>query len=186
MQKQLTYILVDDEELARLNIEAMTAEFSFLKKMAACSNAIEGLETISRLKPDIVFADIEMPEINGIDMIKSLGRTVPAPVFITSHPEYALDGYELQVFDYLLKPVSSERFERCALRLKEFFQLRNDAFAFSHEQESNFITIKQGYDKYKLSLNEIMYLEAMKDYTKIVTSSKRYLVFVSSSRRHTR
>ncbi len=186
MGKQLTYILVDDEELALLNIEAMAAEFSFLKKIASCSNAIEGLETISNLKPDIVFADIEMPGISGIDMIKSLSGTVPAPVFITSHPEFALDGYELQVFDYLLKPVSSERFEKCVLRLKEFFQLRNDAFAFSHEQESNFIIIKQGYDKYKLLMNEIMYLEAMKDYTKIVTPSKKYLVLETFSSMHTR
>lgn len=186
MQKQLTYILVDDEELALLNIEAMAAEFSFLKKSASCSNAIEGLETIFKLEPDIVFADIEMPGINGIEMVKSLGKTVPAPVFITSHPEFALDGYELQVFDYLLKPVSSERFRKCVLRLKEFFQLRNDASAFTHEQESNFIIIKQGYDKYRLSLNEIMYLEAMKDYTKIVTASKKYLVLETFSNMHTK
>jgi two-component system, LytTR family, response regulator len=176
MQKQLKYIVVDDEELARLNIEALASAFEFLKMAASCNNAVEGLGMISQLKPDIVFADIEMPGINGIEMIKSLGGIVPAPVFITSHPEFALDGYELQVFDYILKPVTIERFEKCALRLKDFFQLRNAAFAFSNEQDLNFIIIKQGYDKHKIALAEIVYLEAMKDYTKIVTATKNYLV----------
>lgn len=176
MQKQLQYILVDDEELARLNIEAMAAAFPFLRRAASCSNAVEGLETISALKPDIVFADIEMPGISGIEMIQTLSGAVPAPVFITSHPEFALGGYELQMFDYLLKPVSSERFEKCALRLKDFFQLRNNAYAFEQEQELNFIIIKQGYDKYRLSVHDILYLEAMKDYTKVVTLTKNYLV----------
>ncbi len=181
MQKPLTYILVDDEELALLQIEAMASEFSFLKKEAACNNAVEGFEIISQLKPDIVFADIEMPGISGIQMIKNLAGLVPAPVFITSHPEFALDGFELQVFDYLLKPVSSERFEKCALRLKDFFQLRNNAYAFAQEQEYDFVVIKQGYDKYKLSLHEIIYLEAMKDYTKIITALKNYLVLETFS-----
>ncbi|MFT4154345.1 LytR/AlgR family response regulator transcription factor [Parafilimonas sp.] len=159
MYSNLTYIIVDDEELERLHIEAMASAFPFLQKTASCSNAIEALELITRLKPEIVFADIEMPGISGMDMIKTLAGEVPAPVFITSHPEFALDSYELQIFDYLLKPVSKERFEKCALRLKDFFLLRNNAFAYAQEQETNFIVIKQGYDKHKLPLQDVLYLE---------------------------
>lgn len=162
----------------------MASSYTFLRKIASCNNAVEGFEISCRLKPDIVFADIEMPGINGIELIKSLAGVVPAPVFITSHPEFALDGYALQVFDYLLKPVSPERFEKCVLRLKDFFQLRSDAFAFAQEQESNFIIIKQGHDKYKLPVDEILYLEAMKDYTKVVTASKNYLVLETFANMH--
>ncbi|MDQ2752400.1 MAG: LytTR family DNA-binding domain-containing protein [Bacteroidota bacterium] len=182
MQQQLTYISVDDDELDRLHVEAMASSFSFLQKIGACDNAVEGFEMISFLKPDIVFADIEMPGISGICMVQKLAGEVPAPVFITSHPEFALDGFELQVFDYLLKPVSSERFEKCALRLKDFFELRNNAFAFVKEEEHNYIVIKQGHDKYKLPLDDIVYLEAMRDYTKLVTASKNYLVLETFSK----
>jgi len=176
MALPLKYLIVDDDEISRLNVESEASRFSFLAKAASCSNAIEAFEFISQFKPDIVFADIEMPGISGLELIKSLSGKVAAPVFITSHPEFALEGFEMEAFDYLLKPINRERFERCALRLNDFFQLRANAFAFNKEQEFGFIVIKQGYDKHKLSLNEILYLEAMKDYTRIVTDEKKYLV----------
>jgi two-component system, LytTR family, response regulator len=157
-------------------VEAEASKFSFLTKTASCSNAVEAFEFISQFHPDIVFADIEMPGISGLELIKSLSGKVPAPVFITSHPEFAVESYEMEAFDYLLKPINHERFERCALRLRDFFQLRANAFAFNKEQESGCIIIKQGHDKYKLPSHEILYLEAMKDYTRIVTDEKKYLV----------
>ena len=156
MQRELKYIVVDDEELALLNIEAMASSFSFLKKAGVSKNAVEGFDIISNLKPDIVFADIEMPGINGIEMVKALAGLAPAPVFITSHPEFALEGYELHVFDYLLKPVSEERFEKCVLRLKDFFDMRHNAYAFEQNQELNSIIIKQGHDKYKLDRKSVV------------------------------
>jgi len=172
----LKYLIVDDDEISRLGIEAEASRFPFLDKSASCSNALEAFEFISQFHPDIVFADIEMPGISGIELIRNLSGQIPAPVFITSHPEFAIESYEMEAFDYLLKPINSERFERCALRLRDFFQLRANAFAFTKEQESGSIIIKQGYDKYKILLHEILYLEAMKDYTRIVTQDKKYLV----------
>ena len=172
----LKYVIVDDEEISRLGIESEASKFPFLNKMASCSNAVEAFEFISRFQPDIVFADIEMPDISGIELIRNLSGRVPAPVFVTSHPEFALESYEMEVFDYLMKPINSNRFERCALRLQDFFQLRVNAFAFNKEQESGSLIIKQGYDKYKISLQDILYMEAMKDYTRIVTHDKKYLV----------
>jgi two-component system LytT family response regulator len=176
MPSSFRYVIVDDDEISRLGIEAEASRFSFLDKAASCGNAVEAFEFITQSRPDIVFADIEMPGISGIELIRSLSGKIPAPVFITSHPEFAIESYEIEAFDYLLKPINRERFERCALRLQDFLQLRANAFAFNKEQESGYIIIKQGYDKYKLALQEILFMEAMKDYTRIVTQEKKYLV----------
>jgi len=90
-----------------------------------------------------------------------------------------LESYELDAFDYLLKPISSERFARCAHRLRDFYQMRMKACAFDTEQESDFIIIKEGYDKYKIPVHDILYLEAMRDYTRITTVTKQYLVLTT-------
>jgi two-component system LytT family response regulator len=172
----LKYLVVDDQEIDRLAIEAEASRFPFLHKMASFSHAVEAFEFISSFQPDIVFADIEMPDISGLELVRRLNGLVVAPVFVTSHPEFAIESYEIEAFDYLLKPINQERFSRCALRLRDFFRLRSGAFAFDKEQQSGSIVIKQGYDSYKIPLNSIMYVEAMKDYTRVITSSKQYLV----------
>jgi two-component system, LytTR family, response regulator len=176
MLEALKYVIVDDAEIDRLAIETLASGHSFLLKVASCHHALEAIELIPILKPDILFADIEMPGVNGMDLVRNLAGTVPVPVFITSHPEFALEGFEIEAFDYLLKPLNPERFNRCVFRIREFYELRSKSFAFDKEYNSNHITIKQGYDKYKILLHDILYLEAMKDYTKIVTSTAHYLV----------
>lgn len=172
----IKYVIVDDDEIDREAVEMEAVKFSFLHKIASCSNTVEALEIIAHSRPDVIFLDIEMPGISGIDLLRKKIITTALPVLITSHPEFALEGFELEAFDYLLKPVSSERFTNCVLRLRDFFQMRTKAYAFDTEQENNFIIIKQGYDKYKIVINDILYLEAMKDYTKIVTAEQKYLV----------
>lgn len=176
MSEMLKYLIVDDDEIDRLSIEAEAARFPFLQKIFSCSHPLEAAELVSRFRPDIVFMDIEMPQMSGLDLIRKLSGHVSACVFITSHPEFALDSYEIEAFDYLLKPINGERFSRCALRLRDFFNLRTKAFAFDKEQDSDCIVIKQKYDKYKIPLHDILYLEALKDYVRIVTPSKQYLV----------
>lgn len=172
----LKYVIVDDDEIDRAAVELEAEKFSFLKKIASCNNPVEALEIITHTNPDVIFLDIEMPGVSGIDLLRKKIFNTSLPVLITSHPEFALEGFELEAFDYILKPVSSERFATCALRLRDFFQMRTKACAFESQQESNFIIIKQGYDKYKIAISDILYLEAMKDYTKIVTIEQKYLV----------
>lgn len=176
MATELRCLIVDDDDLDRLAIESMVSDYSFLRKVAVCASALEAFEFVNQFHPDIIFADIEMPGLNGVELIRKLSGSVPAPVFVTSHPEFAVEGYELEAFDYILKPLTSERFARCVQRLKEFFELRDKAFAFDRDTASNVIIIKQGRDKHKISLEHILYLEAMKDYTKIVTTTSQYLV----------
>jgi DNA-binding LytR/AlgR family response regulator len=160
--------------------------FPFLHKIAVCNHSLEAFEFITRFEPDIVFVDIEMPGMSGLELVRRLSGKVPAPVFITSHPEFALDGFEIEAFDYLLKPVTRERFTRCALRLYDFFQIRKKTSALENDAESNYIVIKEGYDKYKIDIRDILYLEAMKDYTKIVTATESHLVLCTLAGLHER
>jgi DNA-binding LytR/AlgR family response regulator len=184
MQDQLKYIIVDDVEIDSLAVESFASGYPFLKKLATCRHAVEAMELIPILKPDILFADIEMPGVSGMELVRHLAGTVATPIFITSHPEFALEGFEIEAFDYLLKPLQAERFARCVARIRDFYELRSKSFAFDKEYNSNYITIKQGYDKYKISFQDILYLEAMKDYTKIVTTTAQYLVLGTFSHMH--
>lgn len=177
----LKYVIIDDDEIDRMVIETEAAKFPFLEKIAACENTLEALGIIKQSQPEVIFLDIEMPGISGIELIRRKITDTALPVFITSHVEFALESYELDAFDYLLKPVSSERFERCAFRLRDFFRMQAKSYAFDSGEENNFIIIKQGHDKYKMAINDILYLEAMRDYTRITTVDKQYLVLTTLS-----
>jgi len=175
------YIVVDDDEIDRLAIEAEADRFPFLQRIAVCSHSVEAFELIGRFRPDILFIDIEMPDISGLDLVRRLSGETPIPVFITSHPEFAIEGYELEAFDYLLKPLSAERFDHCAMRLLDFLRLRSKAYAFDKDHQTGSLVIKQGYEKFKINIPDIVYLEAMKDYTRIVTQNGQYLVLCTLS-----
>jgi DNA-binding LytR/AlgR family response regulator len=176
---RLKYMIIDDDDIDRAVIEVEAAKFPFLQKTASFANPLEALEMIRSAEPDIIFLDIEMPGISGIELLRNKIPAASLPVLITSHPEFALEAYDLDAFDYLLKPISSERFARCAARLHDFCSMRTKAFAFDTEQQGDCIHIKQGHDKYKLPLHDILYLEAMKDYTRIITHTNQYLVLTT-------
>ena len=175
----LKYLVVEDDEIDRMSVETEADKFPFLKRIASCSHPLEAAELITEYHPDILFVDIEMPGISGLQLVKKMAAEKLLPVFITSHPEFAIESYEIEAFDYLLKPLTAERFARCALRLRDFCQLRLKAFAFEKEQETGVLIIKQGYEKCKLHIRDILYLEAMKDYTRIIVPGKQYLVLAT-------
>jgi len=181
MPEVLNYLIVDDEEIDRLAIESEADKFPFLRRIASCSHPLYAAELIHKYLPNVLFVDIEMPDMSGMELVKMFLNNTMLPVFITSHPEFAADSYDVNAFDYLLKPISSERFTRCAFRLRDFFQLQDKAFAFDKQQETDYIIIKQGYEKHRLSLRDILYLEAMKDYTRILVSGRQYLVLIPLS-----
>jgi len=154
---KLKFVIIEDDEIDRAVIETEAAKFSFLDKIASCSHPLEAIEIITHFSPDIIFLDIEMPVMTGIELMRKKITTDALPVFITSHPEFALESY----------------------RLRDFYQMRTKAFTFDTEQDTDFIIIKQGYDKYKIPIHDILYLEAMRDYTRITTVTKQYLVLTT-------
>lgn len=181
MYDTIKYLIVDDDELDRLAVLNEASKFPFLQKTAICSNGLEAIEFIHQHRPDIVFSDIEMPGTSGIEMMRALMGKIPVPVFITSHPEFALESYDLEVFDYILKPLSAERFEKCILRVQEFFRLRKKAMGIENlSDEPGYIVVKQGYEKHRLHHSDIVYLESMKDYTKIKTLSGQSLLILET------
>jgi len=181
MSATITYLVVDDDELDRLAVISEAAKYPYLQRLGTCRSGTEAIEYINHLKPDIVFSDIEMPGASGMDMLRTLYGKIPIPVFITSHPEFALESYDLEVFDYILKPLSSERFEKCMNRVLDFFRLRQRAMDIDNQSgESGYIMVKQGYEKHRLHHSDIVFLESMKDYTKIKTTSGQSLLVLET------
>jgi DNA-binding LytR/AlgR family response regulator len=181
MENTLRYLIVEDDDFDRLSVESEAGKFPFLTKIAACSHPLQAAELIAQCRPDILFLDVEMPGMTGVELLRLLRGQALLAVFISSHPEFAAEGFELEAFDYLVKPLTTERFARCALRLRDFAAMRDKACAFEKEQEGGVITVKQGHDKVKLQLADIRYLEAMKDYTRIILKDKQYLVLTTLS-----
>ncbi len=174
MELQLTYLIVDDEELSRWAVQQEAVKYPFLKSIGSYQGASDALAAINNKAPDILFSDIEMPGMTGVDMMRQLLGKVPVPIFITSHPDYAVESFELEIFDYLLKPIDALRFEKCMARVQEFFALHKKAMPLDNSPAGHdYILIKQGYDKYKVPFDDILFLEAMKDYTKIKTDKNQ-------------
>lgn len=178
---KIRYIAIDDSLLDILSLTEYAKAFGFLENCGTFSNALEGFEAQQYLKPDLVFLDIEMPGISGIDLLRKIRKQVPMAIFITSHPEFALDGFELSVLDYVLKPLTEARFAETARRITEYWEMKQKSEAYEVLFEKDTLTIKEGYHQVRLSQRDIIYLEAMQDYTKIVTPRKNYMTLSSLS-----
>lgn len=137
-------------------------------------NGIEALSLLKVLRPPLLFMDIDMPVINGIDLFKNLDYH-PLCIFVTAHSEYALNSYEAQAFDFILKPVTGKRFDQTISRVNEYLQLRQRADLYDTAFEKESITIKEGIINHRVPLHDILYIEALKDYSKVVTPKKKYI-----------
>ena len=166
---QLKCIIVDDDEVARLKVQSVARNFPILEIVGSYALAQNALLEIDQQTIDVLFLDIDMPFINGLELRKKLA-TVPVCVYITSHPEYALESFELETLDFLIKPLQEDRFAVTVNRIKEFLDIRQKASLYELQFGNDFIYIKQGYEQTKIHLHEILYLEALKDYTLLVTN----------------
>ncbi|KQC00154.1 LytTR family DNA-binding domain-containing protein [Pedobacter sp. Hv1] len=181
MKNTLTCLIIDDDDLDRMAVEAEAKEHQKLNVLGSFSNPIEALDFIKIQRPDILFLDIDMPELNGLDFIKSITALDTINIIISSHPEYALQGFQLKVFDFILKPLESVRFESTIKRVFDFTQLKDKAEAYDVLFENEKIIFKEGHQMVTLNSNEILYLEAYGDYTKIVTDKKEHLTLATLS-----
>jgi DNA-binding LytR/AlgR family response regulator len=172
----LNCLVIDDEPLARAHIEGYIARTPFLKLAGSARNAAIACDVLDNEAIDLIFLDIKMPQTTGIGFLQQ--RDIfQQVVMITAFPEFAIDGFELNVADYLVKPVTFERFtkavERACSRISGFEHIRK----FNHD--SAFIYVKNGPRYEKVNLDEILYIESMLNYIHIITAKKRLTVYSS-------
>ncbi|MBS1520590.1 MAG: response regulator transcription factor [Bacteroidetes bacterium] len=168
-------LIVDDEPIARQGIMEYIDQVEFLHAAAVCKNAIEASSALQNNHIDLVFLDIQMPKITGIDFLKNLSNP-PLVIFTTAFPEYAIEGYELNVMDYLLKPISFERFFKAVLKVQAYLSLR-----LRHEvtQVENYFFIKSNQKIEKVLIEDILYVEALSNYVILYTKNKKHIVYMS-------
>jgi len=164
-------IAIDDEPLALDVIEDYAEKVPFLNMTGTFSNAIEAFEFLQDNEVDLIFLDIQMPHLNGVDFIRSLNR-VPMIIFTTAYQEYALEGFELNAVDYLIKPISLERFLKAANKARRLYNIEENEPASYHLEH---LMIKVEYSTINIRLKDILYVQGVKDYLKIVTDKKSYL-----------
>jgi DNA-binding LytR/AlgR family response regulator len=178
-------LIIDDEPLAIDIIAAHCAHHSDIKVIDTCCMAMEAFQALHQYEIDLIFLDINMPVISGLNFLKSL-KDPPAVILTTAYPDYALEGYELNVVDYLLKPISLERFNMAIDKVRQRLALPKPAVAdtasvrnLSAAQSGpvkNFIFIKSNGKLVKLDFSDIHYIEGMKDYLKIYTHDKVHVI----------
>ncbi len=175
MSRVLTCMIVDDNLVDRKMIRSFAGRFPGLRVLAEFDDPQAALAAARTECPDILFLDIDMPGMTGFELKQQLHQ-LPACVFITNFPDYALEGFEHEAFDFLVKPVTGERFERTFNRLRDFFDLRSKADLLTHTLGADSLFVKTGTEQTRIQLYKVYYLEAMRDYTCVVLENNRVLV----------
>ena len=162
-------MIIDDEPLSIRVIEKYLKDLPQLQLVASCKNAFEAMEVLRQEAISLIFLDINMPKLSGISFLKTL-KNPPIVIFITAYPEYAVEGFELEALDYLLKPFSFERFLKAVNRAEAKLAIP------SQEHLNPHLFVKADKKLYKIEFRNILYLQAFGDYVKVFTKEKTLLV----------
>lgn len=165
-------IIVDDEPLALDILESFVLKMPNLQLVARCENAFEANEILQNQKIDLMFLDIQMPQLSGVDFLKSLSSP-PCVVFTTAFAEYAVEGFELNAVDYLVKPISLDRFMKAVNKVSDKISLRTEGAG--EEGTDQFFFVKADKKLVKVNFDEIVYIEGLKDYVIIKNENTRVI-----------
>jgi len=166
-------LIVDDNKLARMAMKQLVGQIKDLELVKECEDAMEAYKTINKEPIDLVFLDVEMPGMTGLELIKNLGNKKPLIIFTTAKKEYAVEAFELNVVDYLIKPVATARFLQAVERANEVFLSDKQEVKIGGQE---FVFIKDNGVLKRVSVDDIMYLEAMGDYVKVHTAQKFHVL----------
>jgi len=161
-------LLVDDEPLAIELLENHLMHFDNFEIVASCSNAINALQVLSTNTIDLLFLDIHMPQLSGIDFLKTL-KNPPHTILTTAYREFAVESYDLEVTDYLLKPITFDRFFKAIERYLRHHSNPGKMITADPNPTASFIMLKSGIKHYKINVATILYVESIKDYIKVIT-----------------
>lgn len=180
-EKKIRAVIVDDEELARQIVREMLKPYADIEIMAECANGFDAVRTISELKPDLVFLDIQMPKLDGFEVLELIGRDF-AVIFATAYDEHALRAFEVHAVDYLLKPFRAERFDAALKRARERIGQKLPAqpeqlaaAARAPGQYAERVVVKDGTRVQIIPVAKLDYVEAHDDYISLASAGKKYL-----------
>lgn len=176
---KINCIIIDDEPLARKGLKEYIGDVDFLHLVGEFDNPVKAMEVFSKEEIQLLFLDIQMPKITGMDFFKTLQHPPPV-IFTTAFPQYALEGFELNALDYLVKPISFDRFLKAAMRAKEFYEVRQkNSSEAPRDSPAEYFFIKADNKLIKLSYDEILYAEALQNYVVIHTKDKKYITYLT-------
>jgi DNA-binding LytR/AlgR family response regulator len=173
---KLRCLLIDDEPPALKILASYISNINGLEIVGQCKNALEALDVLNQKAVDVIFLDIKMPKILGTEFLKNLSQP-PKVIFVTAYRDYAVEGYELDAVDYLVKPVSFERFFKAITKLNRM--MGKETISVSVDYKSNpeaFVYLKVDKDMKKIFVNDIVYIESWKDYVKIFLANGKNLI----------
>jgi DNA-binding LytR/AlgR family response regulator len=170
-------IVVDDEELARKLLENFIGRLPHLELRGSCKDPLEAMQLLQEEPVNLMFLDIQMPGLTGVEFLRTL-KTKPVVIFTTAYPEYALEGYALDVIDYLLKPFSFERFVQAVNKSAEMLQLRTGSLQPSSDDVTtpkDYILVKSEHKIHRIKFDDILFIESMREYVAYHTPDGRIL-----------
>lgn len=170
----INYLIIDDEPLARDGMMLNCDQVPYLVHKGSFPNAVLASEYMSQNKVDLIFLDIEMPGLNGLDFIRSMTHK-PHIILCTAYPQYALESYELDVIDYLVKPIKFDRFFKAVSKVKDYLELNEAVKSDIDDYQETYMYIKSDRQYVKVFYDEVTYIKGMKDYVVIHTKDKKYM-----------
>ncbi|MBN9380984.1 MAG: response regulator transcription factor [Chitinophagaceae bacterium] len=172
----LNCVIIDDEPLAREILSGYMDQLEYVRLAGSFNNAFDAMKFIQHHPVDVLFLDIEMPEMNGIDFLKNLAHP-PITVFTTAFRDYAFEGFELGVIDFLLKPISQDRFLVSIGKIKDFLSLKTEDARFEVSRETpEFIFVKSGVRRIKLYFSDVTHIQGLKDYAIIHAATGKIVI----------
>jgi len=178
MTLKIQTIIVEDEPLAREGLLSYIKDVDFLEVKRVCEDALEANQVLAAGGVDLMFLDIQMPKITGIDFLKSL-KNPPMVIMTTAYPNFALQGYELDVLDYLVKPFPFDRFLKAANKARDYFELKQSGNnAASPSVKEDYFFVKCDYRYEKIHFSDVLYVEGMENYVVIHTSAQKYVTLL--------
>ena len=174
-------VIIDDEPLAREGLASYVREVDFLHLAGTCSNPLELITLLDQQPTDLIFLDIQMPKMSGIDFLKIV-QNPPLVIITTAYPSFALEGFQLNVLDYLLKPITFDRFFKSANKAKDYHRLLTQSTSTSSQKAetgADYFFIKCGNKYEKIYFDDILFVEGMQNYVTIFTNKGKYVTLLN-------